>query len=257
MRLYSWNVNGLRAIWKKGFPEWLQSTQPDILCLQETKSHPGQLDDGIRYYPGYHTYFSAAEKKGYSGVALYSKQKPLDVQEHWGQEHYASEGRILKAEYPEFVLYNIYFPNGRASQERLDYKMQFYRDFLQHVQAEHERGIRQIICGDVNTAHREIDLARPKSNEDKSGFLPEERAWMDQLLEAGFIDSLRHFSQAPELYTYWDMVTRARERNVGWRIDYFFLSHTLLPALSAAHIHADVMGSDHCPISITLDLSTV
>lgn len=252
MQLYSWNVNGLRAIWKKGFPEWLQQTAPDILCLQETKSHPGQLDPVIRSYPGYHTYFSAAEKKGYSGVAIYSKVKPLDVQEHWGQEAYATEGRILRAVYPDFVLYNIYFPNGRASEERLAYKMQFYHDFLIQLRAEQQQGLHHIICGDVNTAHTAIDLARPDGNADKSGFLPAEREWMDNLLSEGYVDTLRHFTDAPHLYTYWDMVTRARDRNVGWRIDYFFVSGQLVPRLAAADIHSDIQGSDHCPISITL-----
>lgn len=253
MKIISWNVNGLRAVErKKIFPQLLHDWEPSIFCLQETKSHPEQLSAALTKPEGYVAYFSSADKKGYSGVATYTQKEPNSVQEHWGMEQYAQEGRILRTAYSDFVLYNIYFPNGRASEERLAYKMSFYKDFLNHLKEELTHQPNILICGDVNTAHKEIDLARPKPNEKKSGFLPQERAWMDELFEAGFVDTLRHFTQEPELYTYWDTFTRARERNVGWRIDYFVASASLMPHVIDANIHADVMGSDHCPISVTL-----
>ena len=255
MRIISWNVNGLRAVYRKNqFPQLLHDWQPDIFCVQETKSHPDQLPAALRTPAGYNAYYSSAEKKGYSGVALYAMAPPQRIKEHWGESHYQQEGRILQADYPDFTLYNIYFPNGRASADRLAYKMQFYRDFAQHLSHQLETQPNIIICGDVNTAHQAIDLARPKPNADKSGFLPQERAWIDQLLALGFVDSFRYFSTAPHHYTYWDMITRARERNVGWRIDYFFVSQGLLPRLQKADIHAEVMGSDHCPISIEIGI---
>lgn len=255
MKIYSWNVNGLRAVQrKKVFPQYLYEVDADIFCVQETKSHPAQLTEDVKTPNGYQSYFSSAEKKGYSGVATYVKQAPLKVQEHWGQEEYQQEGRILQLVYDTFTLYNIYFPNGRASAERLQYKMQFYQDFLRHLSSAIKEQPNILICGDINTAHKEIDLARPKENAKKSGFLPEERAWMDELVAAGFVDTLRHFNQAPDIYTFWDTFTRARERNVGWRIDYFFASTNLLPRIKNAAVHADVMGSDHCPVSVTLDV---
>lgn len=255
MKIYSWNVNGLRAIQRKQiFPQLLHNWEADVFCIQETKSHPEQLTSDVRQPAGYTAYFSAAEKKGYSGVATYSKQEPQQVEEHWGQAAYKREGRILKTAFPAFTLYNIYFPNGRASEERLAFKLKFYSDFLAHLKKEIQQQPHILIGGDVNTAHQAIDLARPKPNAQKSGFLPEERAWIDELIAAGFVDTLRHFTQAPDLYTYWDTITRARERNVGWRIDYFFASDSLMPHITAASVHADILGSDHCPISITLDL---
>src|SRR3989304_1135084 len=247
LRLLSWNVNGIRAIQKKGFLDWFKEESPDILCLQETKAHPDQLDDALKNIDGYQSYFSSAEKKGYSGVVTYTKIKPLSFQQGIGIEKFDSEGRIIVTEFKEFVLFNIYFPNGKASEERLQYKMDFYEVFLKYLKKLKKAGKKISICGDVNTAHKEIDIARPKENEKISGFLPEEREWIDKLLKAGFIDTFRVFNDQPDNYTWWDMMTRARERNVGWGIDYFFISENLKDNLKSAFILPDVMGSDHCP----------
>ena len=250
--LISWNVNGLRAIHKKGFLEWLTRESPDMLCLQETKASPDQLPDELLNVNGYSCWFSSAEKKGYSGVALYSKQEPLNVHHGFGDPRFDSEGRILIAEYPEYVLFTIYYPNGGASPERLRYKMDFYDAFLECARQYRDRGCRLIICGDVNTAHCEIDLARPKANETNTGFLPEERAWIDRFLAEGFIDTFRMMCDEPGHYSWWDYKTRARERNIGWRIDYFFVSENLRKQVKDAWILSDVTGSDHCPVGLSI-----
>jgi exodeoxyribonuclease-3 len=250
-RLLSWNVNGLRAIAKKGFRQWLLESSPDILCIQETKSHPEQLDEDLLDIDGYHAHFAAAERKGYSGVAIYSREKPKRVT-GLGIQRFDIEGRSLIAEFDRFTLFNIYYPNGKASNERLQYKMDFYDAFLQVALARHQAGQSLVICGDVNTAHQPIDLARPKENETVSGFLPEERAWIDQFLSHGFYDTFRLFNQEAGQYTWWDYKTRARERNIGWRLDYFFISQDLKSCLNSAFILSDVTGSDHCPIGIEI-----
>ena len=254
MRILSWNVNGLRAVLKKGFLDWLRAEQPDVLCVQETKATPDQLADDVRDLPGYRVYFSSAQQKGYSGVALYSRRQPLGVQTSLGRPEFDGEGRVLAADYGDFVLFNVYFPNGKASQQRLQFKMDFYAAFLQHLDALRHNGRSLVVCGDFNTAHHEIDLARPKENERVSGFLPEERAWMDELVSHGFLDTFRMFNKEAGHYSWWDLKTRARERNVGWRIDYCFVSEDLLPRVSSAFILPDVMGSDHCPLGIELAL---
>jgi exodeoxyribonuclease-3 len=250
-RLLSWNVNGLRAIAKKGFRQWFLESSPDILCIQETKSHPEQLDEELLDIDGYHVYFAAAERKGYSGVAIYSKEKPKRVT-GLGLQRFDIEGRTLIAEFDRFTLFNIYYPNGKASKERLRYKMDFYDAFLQTALARLTEAQPLVICGDVNTAHQPIDLARPKENETVSGFLPEERAWIDRFISHGFYDTLRLFNQEAGQYTWWDYKTRARERNIGWRIDYFFITQDLKSSLNSAFILSDVPGSDHCPIGIEL-----
>jgi len=252
IRILSWNVNGLRAVHKKGFLDWFKKEQPDILCLQETKAQEEQLPDEVRNVEGYHSYFSSAVKKGYSGVAIYSKEKPKSVKKGFGIEKFDSEGRILVAEYSNFTLINIYYPNGKAREERLRYKMDFYDAFLKFANKLKKKGKNLIICGDVNTAHKEIDLARPKPNEKVSGFLPEERAWMDKFFANGYLDTFRMFNEEPENYTWWDVISRARDRNVGWRIDYFFISESLKNKIKDAFIMSDVMGSDHCPIGIEI-----
>ena len=255
IRLLSWNVNGIRAIQKKGFLEWFKKENPDILCLQETKAHPDQLDDVLKNVDGYESHFSAAEKKGYSGVVTYTKLKSKNVQQGIGVKKFDSEGRFIITEFDEFTLFNIYFPNGKASDERLQYKMDFYDSFLKHCKRLLKEGKKIVVCGDVNTAHKEIDLARPKENSQTSGFLPQEREWIDKFLAAGFLDTFRIFNQEPEQYTWWDMVTRARERNVGWRIDYFYISENLKNKITSASIHQDIIGSDHCPVSIEILLN--
>lgn len=252
LKMLSWNVNGIRAVAKKGFLDWLNEENPDILCLQETKAWEEQLDESLTKINRYKSYFSEAYKKGYSGTVIYTKKEPINVTKGIGVEEFDKEGRFVIAEYPEFILYNIYYPNGKARKERLIYKMDFYEAFQKHAVGLLKKGKKLIICGDVNTAHKEIDLARPKANEKTSGFLPEERAWIDRFLADGFIDTLRLFNDKPEIYTWWDMITRARERNVGWRIDYFFISENLKDNIKDAFTMPDVMGSDHCPVGIKI-----
>ena len=249
----SWNVNGIRAAQRKGFLDWLSAATPDILCVQETKAHPDQLDDVLRQPDGYHTYWASSEKKGYSGVALYSKQEPLSVQIGLGIEAYDREGRTIVADYGEFVFIGAYFPNGSRDHSRLPYKMAYYADFLAFCNALQAQGKGVIFCGDVNTSHQEIDLARPKQNRKTTGFLPEECAWIDEVVAQGYIDTFRRlYPEQTGAYSWWTNIGGARERNVGWRLDYFFVSPDLWPRVDEAAIHPEVMGSDHCPVSLTL-----
>jgi len=252
VRLLSWNVNGIRAAEKKGLLQWLTDISPDILCLQEIKALPEQLGPALRGPSGYHVYWDFAERKGYSGVSIFSRQEPVEVRRGLGIERFDVEGRVLFARYPSFVLFNVYFPNGGMGPERLAYKLAFYDAFLAHLVDLRERGERIVVCGDYNTAHKEIDLARPKENAKTSGFLPEERAWMDRLAASGFVDTFRMFYTDGGHYTWWDMKTRSRERDIGWRLDYFFVSENLREAVVDAGILGGVMGSDHCPVSLTL-----
>jgi len=254
IRILSWNVNGIRAVHKKGFLRWLSRERPDILCAQETKASEAQLPDELRSMDDYDVWYAAAEKKGYSGVGLYTQPKPASVQKGLGIHKYDVEGRVIVADYEKFMLFNVYFPNGKISRERLRYKMDFYDDFLFGIEKLRRKEKKLIVCGDVNTAHKEIDLARPKENSKISGFLPEERAWIDKFLSRGYVDTFRVFSKEPGQYTWWDFKTRARERNVGWRIDYFFISENLRKNLKAAFILADVRGSDHCPVGIEIEI---
>ena len=247
-----WNVNGVRAVAKKGFFEWLKKESPDILCLQETKASPDNLTKELLEPPGYQTFWDYGERKGYSGVATFSKVQPLKVEKSFGASEFDTEGRILIAEYPEFTLCNIYFPNGKQGDIRLNYKMDFYEAFFNYVEARRRKGDKLIICGDVNTAHTEIDLAHPKENSKISGFLPKERAWLDKLVAHGYIDTFRYFHKEPGQYSWWDMKTGARARNVGWRIDYFFITENLVGNMEKAYIMPEVMGSDHCPIALVL-----
>jgi len=254
LRLICWNVNGLRAVHKKGLSDIIRKEDADIFCFQETKVSPDQVPSDILSYPGYHPHFiSAADRSGYSGVGMLSRKRPNKIEDGLGIDRFDREGRTIIAHYDEFVLYNIYFPNGKASPERLRYKMDFYQEFLAIVN-EVKRKKEVVVCGDVNTAHKEMDLARPKENSKISGFLPEERAWMDKFVASGFVDTYRQFDSSPGAYSFWDIKTRARERNVGWRIDYFFISEGLLPKLRSAFIQPEVQGSDHCPVGIDLDI---
>lgn len=249
-RILCWNVNGLRAVHKKGSLESLLRDRPDILCVQETKSGEDQIPEPVENAPGYHTYFTSGDKKGYGGVGLFTRKKPLSVKFSLEIKGFDDEHRAVVADYGSFILFNVYFPNGKASKERLEYKLGFYDRFLElmdHLKAE---GRRIVICGDVNTAHTELDIARPKQNEKISGFLPVERAWMDKLVAHGFIDTFRIFNKKGGNYSWWDLKTRARERNVGWRIDYFFVSDNLRDRIKSAFIMTEVTGSDHCPVGI-------
>lgn len=252
MKIISWNVNGLRANVKKGGFDWFLNESPDIYCLQEVKAEAEQLEDGIRNPPGYFSYFDHSKgRKGYSGVAVYSKVKPEKVEYGMGIEKYDQEGRFLALFFKDFVLLNIYFPNGGGGPERLAYKLEYYEEFLKYINRIKKKGHEIIFCGDVNTAHTEIDLARPKENEDNTGFLPVERAWLDQVVAAGYTDVFRHFNQGvKDRYTYWDMKTFARDRNVGWRIDYFFVTKGVLAKIDKVKILDEIHGSDHCPIEI-------
>lgn len=255
MKLVSWNVNGIRAAHRKGFLDWLHAEAPDVLTVQETKAHPEQLAAKLRQPDGYHTWWASAERKGYSGVGFYSKTQPRDVQIGIGIEKFDSEGRTIIADYGDFTLMTTYLPNGKASEERLRYKMEYKEAFLETANGLQAAGKSVVFCGDINTAHNEIDLTHPKPNAKYSGFLREERDWIDKVIEQGYIDIYRHRNPDKEgAYSWWSMRGGARAKNVGWRIDYFFISPDLLERVVDAEIHADVMGSDHCPISLTLDL---
>lgn len=254
VKITSWNVNGLRGTHKNdAFLPFIKKAKPDILCLQETKTQPEQLPEEIREISGYQSFFAyPQEKKGYSGVGIYTKEKPRRVEEGMGVPEFDTEGRLLAAYYKDFVLLNVYFPNGGGGPKRLQYKLDFYDAFLKFIK-KLEKAQPVIFCGDVNTAHTEIDLARPKENEKNTGFLPEERAWIDEVIAAGYVDIFRQFNpEKTDAYTYWDMKTRARDRNVGWRIDYFFVSLELTPRVKDIKILSDILGSDHCPIELTL-----
>lgn len=250
VKLMSWNVNGIRAILKKGFENFIEERKPDILCLQETKAHPDQLTLELE---GYWDYWNAAEKKGYSGVAVFTKKKPLDVFYGIGIEKHDSEGRVITLEFESCYLVNVYTPNSQNGLKRLSYRAeQWDVDFLNFlVDLEKKKPV--IFCGDLNVAHKEIDLANPKTNVKNAGFTSEERAGFDRIVEAGFIDTFRKFDKSPHQYTWWSYRTKARERNVGWRIDYFCASPKLDKYLKNAKILSDVMGSDHCPILLEVE----
>ncbi len=256
MRIISWNVNGIRANVKKGAFNWLLEESPDIFCLQETKAHPEQLAPEIRNPAGYFSYFDHSKgRKGYSGVAIFSKIKPEKIEYSIGIPELDQEGRFIAAFYKNFVLCTVYFPNGGGGPERLDYKLRFYDAFLIYIDKLRKSGKKIIFCGDVNTAHAAVDLARPKENEKNTGFLPVERKWIDKVITHKYVDIFRHlYPDAKEKYTYWDMKTFARDRNVGWRIDYFFVSDDLLTAQPKAIIHDSILGSDHCPIELQIKL---
>jgi len=252
IEILCWNINGIRAAEKKGFLDWLEQRSPDILCLQETKAQLAEISQKLQQPPGYYAYWNSPARKGYSGVVTFAKEKPIKVENGFGIKQFDIEGRVTITQYLEFTLFNVYFPNGKMSEERLKYKMDFYNAFLDFVEPIKARGEKLIICGDFNTAHKEIDLARPKENENVSGFLPMERAWMDKFVAHGFIDAFRHFNKEPKHYTWWSLRTRARERNIGWRLDYFFVTENLLGSVTEASILSHVMGSDHCPVGMKL-----
>ena len=226
-RILSWNVNGLRAVLKKNFLTWLKKDSPNILCLQETKVLVPQVPPDMLHFPGYEKSWNPAQRPGYSGVATFSKEKPVSVGKGLRVPKFESEGRVLETEYPGFTLFNIYFPNGKMGPERLKYKLEFYDEYLKYFMKLRRQGKKLVICGDVNTAHKEIDLARPRENSKISGFLPVEREWMDRWVSKGFLDTFRVFNQDAAQYTWWDVLSGARARNVGWRIDYFFISEDL------------------------------
>ena len=254
LTLLSWNVNGIRSAHKKGFLDWFGQAGPDILCLQETRAEEHQLAENLARPEGYHTFWNHSKrKKGYSGTALLSKEAPLEVQFGLGVAEFDQEGRTIIARYPTFTLLNCYFPNGGRDLKRVPFKLAFYDAFLNKCQELRAEGRQVIFCGDVNTSHKEIDLANPKSNQKNTGFLPEERAWIDKFIEAGYVDTFRHFyPERPTQYTWWSMRSGARARNIGWRLDYFFVVTEMLPRVQDAFILPDVTGSDHCPVGVIL-----
>ena len=250
MKLISWNVNGLRACLNKGFLDFFQSSGADMFCLQETKMQPGQADVPT---PGYHQYWCSAEKKGYSGTALFTKSEPLSVRYGMGIDQHDHEGRLITAEYADFYLVCVYTPNSKDQLLRLDYRMQWEDDFRAYL-LDLDARKPVVVCGDLNVAHQEIDLKNPSTNRRNAGFTDEERGKMTQLLQAGFTDSFRHFyPDRTGAYSWWSYRFRARQNNAGWRIDYFLLSNRLMPRVQAAEIYSDILGSDHCPVGITLD----
>lgn len=249
MKLISWNVNGLRACLDKGFMDFFKEAEADVFCLQEIKLSAGQLDLEL---PGYHQYWNYAEKKGYSGTAIFSRQEPLNVAYGIGVPEHDHEGRVIAAEYPEYYVVTVYTPNSQRELTRLDYRMEWEAAFLAYLKKLEERKP-VIFCGDLNVAHREIDLKNPKSNRHNAGFTDEERACFTKVLENGFVDTFRHFY--PDLegaYSWWSYMAQSRARNIGWRIDYFVCSEALRDRLRDAKIHARVMGSDHCPVELEL-----
>ncbi len=255
LTLLSWNVNGARAVHRAGFLPWLAEAAPDILCLQETRADADQLPAEMRQPEGYHAYWhGSARKKGYSGTALLTRRPPDAVQFGLGLPEFDDEGRTIIAHYGDFTLINCYFPNGSRDHSRVPYKLAFYDAFLAMCERLRGEGRPLVFCGDVNTAHREIDLARPKENQNTTGFLPEERAWLDRLVAHGYVDTFRHcHPDLPGQYTWWLQWGGARERNIGWRIDYFFVAAEILPRVTGAFILPDVRGSDHCPVGLRLE----
>lgn len=233
--------------------DFILTENADIYCFQETKAHPDQLEDNLKNIPGYTAYFCAAERAGYSGTAIYTKVAPLQIKIDLGHEDTDREGRVVMAQFPDFYLFNVYFPNGGNGPQRLAYKLRFYEVFLDIIEKLRHEGNHIIFCGDINTAHEEIDLARPKENQNTSGFMRIERDWIDTLIEKGYVDTFRLFNPHPGHYSWWDYKTKARERNVGWRIDYFFCDREFAPRIKQAGILPHILGSDHCPI--TLDVS--
>ena len=249
MKLVSWNVNGIRAVLNKGFLDYVKKEDPDVICVQETKAHPSQVD---LWTPDYKHYWNSAEKKGYSGTAIFTKKEPLNVTYDMDIEEHDKEGRVITAEFKDFFLVTVYTPNSKRKLLRLDYRQQWDKDFLKYMK-KLEKKKPVVFCGDLNVAHKEIDLANPKSNRKNAGFTDEERSGFDKILEAGFIDTFREFNKEGGNYTWWTYMFNARANNVGWRIDYFCISPSLRKRLKEAFIRQDTMGSDHCPVGIILE----
>ncbi|EDY34667.1 exodeoxyribonuclease III [Aciduliprofundum boonei T469] len=251
--LISWNVNGIRACVRNGFLDFLEKYKPDILALQEIKATEDNVPMEVRYYPDYHKYWNPAKKKGYAGTALFTKIEPLNVKFGIGEDKFDSEGRVITAEYEKFYLVNAYFPNSQHGLTRLDFKIEF--DKLIHSYLNELRKKKPVIlCGDFNVAHKEIDLANPKQNVKNAGFTPQERAWMDKFLQDGYIDTFRMFTKEGGHYTWWTYRFKARERNIGWRVDYFVVSEELKDKVKSSWILSEVYGSDHAPIAMVLDI---
>lgn len=250
VKILTYNVNGIRAALNKGLAEWLAEENADILCMQEIKATAAQIPQELFEQMGYHCYWAPAEKKGYSGVGVLTRQKPIAYHVGMGIDRYDQEGRVQKLIFSDFTLLNTYFPSGTTGQERQNFKMEFLADFSQYTQTLQAEGQQLVICGDVNICHKEIDIHNPVSNKNTSGFLPEERTWVTEFLSTGFLDAFRLFHETPHRYTWWTYRAGARERNLGWRIDYFFVSEMLKNLLKDCRILDQVKHSDHCPVCL-------
>ncbi|MFA5880199.1 MAG: exodeoxyribonuclease III [Candidatus Margulisiibacteriota bacterium] len=253
MKLVTWNVNGIRSAVNKGFLDYLETEAPDICCVQEVKAQEVNLPDNVLNPSGYYGIWYPSERPGYSGVAVFTKIKPENIQLGMGNAKYDVEGRVIQLDYPDFTLFNVYFPNGQKDEDRLQYKLDFYQDFFDYCEDLRKSGKNIIITGDYNIAHKEIDLANPKENENYSGFLPVERAWLDNLIDLKYIDVFRNFNSEPDQYTWWTYRFGARKRNIGWRIDYFFVNQEFLSRVKDCKIRSDILGSDHCPVEMYIE----
>ncbi|MBL7164706.1 MAG: exodeoxyribonuclease III [Anaerolineales bacterium] len=253
MRITTWNVNGLRAALRKGAADWWDAERPNVLCLQEIRSCPDQLTaDQLTQLERVHAEWNPAQRAGYSGVATFSIPEPLASEKGLGDERFDIEGRVIQTRSQDFTLFNIYFPNGGRDHSRVGYKLDFYAYLLALCDQMHKAGEQIIICGDFNTAHQEIDLRNHKQNQNTTGFLPEERAWIDKYLDHGFVDAYRQLYPDREQYTWWTYRSNARQRNVGWRLDYFLVSESLMARVEDVIVHDDVLGSDHCPVTLVI-----
>ncbi|MEZ6137888.1 MAG: exodeoxyribonuclease III [Pirellulaceae bacterium] len=251
MKITTWNVNGIRAAMEKGLRNYVEAEQPDILCLQETKAEPRDVDLSWADALGYQQFWNCAEKKGYSGTSIWTKCQPKKVTSGMGLAIHDGEGRVLTASFDDFHLVDVYTPNAQRGLARLDYRLQWDADFLNFV-CKLNRRQPVIFCGDINCAHQEIDLTNPKANRKNAGFSDEERAGLDRMLDAGFVDAFRHFDPSPEKYTWWTYRNEARQRNIGWRLDYFWVAQRLMKRIASTTIRADILGSDHCPVELVL-----
>ena len=257
IKMVSWNVNGLRAVLKKDFLSTFGSIDADVFAIQETKLQEAQVTEKMRSIDGFDSYWShATVKKGYSGVATYVREAPVSVKYGIGIKQFDDEGRIIELDFGDFIFFNVYFPNGQMSEERLKYKLDFYREFFAYTDAARQAGRSLIICGDYNTAHNEIDLKNPKANQNTSGFLRIERDWLDRIVEDGYVDTFRHFYPDTVKYSWWTYRFKARDRNIGWRIDYFFVTKDIIEKgwIKEAFIDNSVLGSDHCPVGLILEI---
>ncbi len=253
MHITTWNVNGLRAALRKGAADWWEAAQPDVLCLQEIRARPDQLtaDQRTRLEDS-HFEWNPGQRAGYSGVATFSRPEPLASVKGMGEERFDNEGRLIQTRYQDFTLFNIYFPNGSRDHSRVGFKLEFYAYLLDLCDRMHEAGEQIILCGDFNTCHQEIDLKNHRQNSNSTGFLPEERAWIDKYLEHGFVDAYRALYPDRVQYTWWSNWGNARQNNTGWRLDYFLISESLMPRVEDVVIHDEVVGSDHCPVTLVI-----
>jgi len=252
-KIISYNLNGIRSALSKGFLEWIKAADPDILCVQELKAEPGQLDITLFENAGYHHYWHPAQKKGYSGVAIFTKQKPDHIEYGCGISHYDFEGRVIRADYGDVSVINVYHPSGSSGEERQAFKIKWLADFKEYIDLLKKERPKLIICGDYNICHQAIDIHNPKSNANSSGFLPEEREWMEQFMKSGFVDSFRHFNKEPHNYSWWSFRANSRSKNLGWRIDYNLVSTNLQQQMKRAAILPEAKHSDHCPVLLEID----